>query len=61
MLAGGGCLAGIGFTMALFIANLALPGSELSAAKVGILGGSLLSAVLGMALLVRLLPAQGER
>ena len=61
VLAAGGSLAGIGFTMALFIANLALPGPELSAAKVGILGGSLLSAVLGMTLLVRLLPAQGKR
>jgi NhaA family Na+:H+ antiporter len=54
--AGGGCLAGIGFTMALFIAGLALPGPELAAAKVGILSGSAVSALLGMALLLALLP-----
>ena len=53
---GGGCLAGIGFTMALFIAGLALDGELLDAAKVGILGGSAISAVLGMGLLVAVLP-----
>ena len=38
MVLGGGALAGIGFTMALFIAGLALPaGSPLDAAKVGVL------------------------
>ena len=46
-----GCLAGIGFTMALFIAGLAL-----DAAKVGVLWASLLSAVLGLALLLTRLP-----
>jgi NhaA family Na+:H+ antiporter len=50
-LAGGGILSGIGFTMALFIADLAIDGSLLAAAKVGILGGSLLAALLGMTLL----------
>jgi len=54
--AGAGCLAGIGFTMALFIAGLALEGAALDAAKVGILGGSLVSALLGFAILVRVLP-----
>jgi Na+:H+ antiporter, NhaA family len=49
---GGGFLAGIGFTMALFIADLALEEPLLDAAKVGILGGSALAAVIGMALLV---------
>jgi NhaA family Na+:H+ antiporter len=51
MLFGGGVLAGIGFTMALFIAGLALEGAALEAAKVGILAGSLASALCGMALL----------
>ena len=37
ILAGGAALAGIGFTMALFIAGLALEGELLSAAKVGML------------------------
>jgi NhaA family Na+:H+ antiporter len=35
-----GCLAGIGFTMALFIAGLALAESMLDTAKIGVLGGS---------------------
>lgn len=48
----GGCLAGIGFTMALFIAGLALSGDDLDVAKVGVLAGSLVSAVLGMVLLL---------
>ena len=56
VLAGAGCLAGIGFTMALFIAGLALEGALLDAAKLGILAGSAVSAALGMALLFRLLP-----
>lgn len=56
VLAGGGVLAGIGFTMALFIAGLALNDPLLDAAKLGILMGSALCAVLGMALLIRLLP-----
>ncbi len=51
MLTAGGCLSGIGFTMALFIASLALHGSHLDTAKVGVLAGSLASAVVGMALL----------
>ncbi|MFO7610402.1 MAG: Na+/H+ antiporter NhaA, partial [Candidatus Krumholzibacteriia bacterium] len=54
-LAGGSFLAGIGFTMALFIAGLALDGATLDAAKVGVLGASALAAVLGMGLLVAVL------
>ncbi|HEV3497842.1 MAG TPA: Na+/H+ antiporter NhaA, partial [Actinomycetes bacterium] len=45
-------LAGIGFTVSLFIAELAYPGSELvDLAKVGILAGSLASGLVGAALL----------
>jgi NhaA family Na+:H+ antiporter len=51
-LTGAACLAGIGFTMSLFIANLALEGDALSAGKIGTLLGSLVSAILGMGLLV---------
>jgi NhaA family Na+:H+ antiporter len=50
-LVGAGCLAGIGFTMALFIAGLALDEPLLTPAKVGVLGGSLVAALLGMAIL----------
>ena len=51
MILGGGCLAGIGFTMSLFIADLALEGKLLEIAKIGILSGSVVSALLGVALL----------
>ena len=48
---GAGSLAGIGFTMALFIASLSLEGATLTAAKSGILAGSAVSLLLGMSLL----------
>ena len=51
MLAGGGLLAGIGFTMALFIADLALHDALINAAKLGILSASVVSAVAGLAVL----------
>ncbi|MCG6156919.1 Na+/H+ antiporter NhaA [Rubinisphaera margarita] len=51
-LAGGGFLAGIGFTMALFITSLAFADADLlRATKVGVLVGSLISAVVGMVIL----------
>jgi NhaA family Na+:H+ antiporter len=53
---GAGFLAGIGFTMAIFIASLALDGALLDVAKVGILAGSILSARAGITILVLLLP-----
>ena len=59
-LCGGGCLAGIGFTMALFIAGLAIDEVALDAAKVGVLGASALSAVLGMGLLLALSRSPNE-
>jgi NhaA family Na+:H+ antiporter len=59
LLAGGGLLAGIGFTMALFIANLALDQSLIDSAKLGIFLASVVSAVAGLALL-RTLPGRGS-
>ncbi len=54
---GAGCLAGIGFTMSLFIADLAWADEALIAnAKIGILAASLVSGILGFALLSRSLP-----
>jgi Na+:H+ antiporter, NhaA family len=47
-----GFLAGIGFTMSFFIANLAFPGSILlNEAKVGIMGTSVVCALTGLCLL----------
>lgn len=51
LLAAGGLLAGIGFTMALFIAHLAFSPSLINAAKLGILSASIFSAVAGVVLL----------
>jgi NhaA family Na+:H+ antiporter len=56
LLTAGGVLAGIGFTMSLFIAGLALEATLLDAAKVGILSASALCAAAGLSLLVWLLP-----
>ena len=51
-LAGAGALAGIGFTMSLFIAGQAFPtASDFAAAKIAVFGASVLSSILGVALL----------
>jgi len=55
-IAGAGCLGGIGFTMSLFIASLALEGDLLSAGKIGTLLGSAISALIGVGLLLLVLP-----
>jgi NhaA family Na+:H+ antiporter len=53
-LVGAGCLAGIGFTMSLFIAGQAFPGTgDFAAAKVAVFAASALSALLGVAVLWR--------
>lgn len=62
MLAGVSMLAGIGFTVSLFIANLSfgtmgVHGQELlNDAKLGVLAGSLLSGIIGYVYLSRILP-----
>ncbi len=56
VLAAAGLLAGIGFTMAIFIASLALDEALLDGAKVGVLLASTIAAIGGMALLTVLLP-----
>jgi Na+:H+ antiporter, NhaA family len=61
MLAAGGMLAGIGFTMALFIANLAFDPAHINAAKLGILLASVFSAVAGMTLLTWLTRRERQR
>jgi NhaA family Na+:H+ antiporter len=53
-LAGAGALAGIGFTMSLFIAGQAFPApTDFAAAKIAVFTASLLSAVIGMSVLWR--------
>jgi Na+:H+ antiporter, NhaA family len=57
---GGSVLAGIGFTVSLFITGLAFSSAALQGqAKIGILGGSLLAGLLGTAVLSRV-PALSE-
>ena len=52
-MAGAAALAGIGFTMSLFIAGQALPAPEdFAAAKIAVFGASVLSAIIGVALLL---------
>lgn len=58
MVLGGGCLAGIGFTMSMFVAGPAQGNEHLAAGKIGTLSGSVLSAIVGTAVLAR---ASGER
>jgi NhaA family Na+:H+ antiporter len=58
MLAGGGMLAGIGFTMSLFLVGLSFPplpdgeNPHAAAAKLGVLIGSAMSAIVGASLLI---------
>ncbi len=54
-----GILAGIGFTMSLFISNLAFTDSSLlNISKVGILSASLISGIIGFFMLKKILDAQ---
>lgn len=56
---GVGLLAGIGFTMSLFIANLAFDdAAALDQAKIGVLCASVVAAVLGLVFLHRSLPSK---
>jgi Na+:H+ antiporter, NhaA family len=51
-LAGAGALAGIGFTMSLFIAGQAFPIlDDFAAAKIAVFAASVLSAIIGVAVL----------
>ena len=52
-LAGVAVLAGVGFTVALLVADLSFTGPEADAAKTAVLGGSVLSALLAAVLLRR--------
>jgi NhaA family Na+:H+ antiporter len=57
-------ISGIGFTMSLFIASLAFEGSgdasNIAYDRLGIMAGSLLSAICGVLILLRFLPLNGN-
>ncbi|MCA9217064.1 MAG: Na+/H+ antiporter NhaA [Planctomycetales bacterium] len=57
---GAACMAGIGFTMSIFIAGLALQGALLDDGKIGTLVGSTISAVFGCSLLLMFIPKISE-
>ena len=61
LLAGGSALGGIGFTMALFIANRAFDDVLLDSAKMGIFLASVLSAAFGLSLLAWFTKRGGQR
>jgi len=58
---GAACLGGIGFTMSLFIGMLAFSGeTELAGVRLGVLCGSLISAVIGFIILRAVTAGQAE-
>lgn len=59
--AGTGALAGIGFTMSLFIAGQALTGPDFDAAKVAIFLASMIAGALGIAILWKRVPADSRQ
>jgi NhaA family Na+:H+ antiporter len=60
-LAGAGALAGIGFTMSLFIAGQAFPeAADFAAAKIAVFAASILAAALGVAILATARNAGGD-
>jgi NhaA family Na+:H+ antiporter len=61
LVAGGGLLAGIGFTMALFIADIAFSPDLINGAKLGIFLASVSSAIAGLAWLLWLSPPPAEK
>jgi NhaA family Na+:H+ antiporter len=61
-LAGAGALAGIGFTMSLFIAGQAFPvAADFAAAKIAVFAASVLSAIIGVAILWNASPRSEDR
>jgi NhaA family Na+:H+ antiporter len=59
-IAGIAALAGIGFTVALFVSDLTFAGRQLDEAKMGVLGASVLAAAAGMAILLFVLREDSE-
>jgi Na+:H+ antiporter, NhaA family len=58
-LIGVGCLAGVGFTMSLFVGALAYPDPSLAKpVRLGVYAGSIFSAAIGLTILARSLPKE---
>ena len=60
VIAGGGTVAGIGFTVSVLIASIALDGRQLEEAKIGVLAAAILSTLVawGVFQVIRRLPAE---
>ncbi|MDX6606310.1 MAG: hypothetical protein QOD14_850, partial [Solirubrobacterales bacterium] len=60
VIAGGGAVAGVGFTVSVLISSLAFTGRQLEEAKVGVLAAAILSSLLAWAAfrVIRLMPAE---
>jgi protein-disulfide isomerase len=56
VIAGGGAVAGIGFTVALLVASIAFSGQQLAEAKLGILGAAILATLLSWLIFRIVLP-----
>ena len=65
VIAGGGVVAGIGFTVALLVASIAFSGQQLAEAKLGILGAAIIATLLSLlifrVIIPRLPPSMRER
>jgi Na+/H+ antiporter NhaA len=60
VIAGGGAVAGIGFTVSILISSLAFDGRQLEEAKIGVLTAAIISTLVawGVFRLIRLMPAE---
>jgi Na+/H+ antiporter NhaA len=60
VIAGGGAVAGVGFTVSVLISSLAFQGKELEEAKLGVLAAAILSTLVAWTVfrVIRLLPAE---
>jgi Na+/H+ antiporter NhaA len=56
VIAGGGVVAGIGFTVALLVASIAFSGQQLAEAKLGILGAAIIATLLSLLIFRVIIP-----
>ena len=60
MIAGGGAVAGVGFTVSVLISSLAFDGRQLEEAKLGVLAAAIISSLVALVIfrVIRLIPAE---